>query len=194
MMKIKKNKSATNKVNLKFKLPVFYSAEEEKLFQQSLKRIKVIEKFEIKNGYIEIIIKSKYIHFIHFQNLVGIALRYNLDNKDQFLIFIDIMTKKPFDSDMWENIDKNKENGFSEKNKSEEIILKPLNFFSDEDENYFFDWLYSIDSVFRTKKISNYLDVVILKKDFTKNDYDNLNAIFKRYNFENISQLNSLNS
>jgi len=173
-----------NNLSLKFKLPIFYSEQEFKLFERSLDIIKIVERFNISNNSLEIIIKNKIVHFIHFQDLVGLALRYDFNDRDQFNVFINQMTMKSFDPIMWEVSKTN-----SPFEDVIELMLRPVKLISIEDEEYLLSWLDFINSITHAKIISNYLVLVIKINIFSIQDYENIVAIFKRYDFENISQI-----
>ena len=72
------------------------------------------------------------------------------------------------------------------------LILTPMKFYSQEDEELFFAWLNKINCIKGYKGIGRELHVEVSIASFTFNDYKNLNGIFKRYKIKNPEQLKSL--
>lgn len=72
------------------------------------------------------------------------------------------------------------------------LILTPMKFYSQEDEELFFTWLDKIKCIKSYKGIGRELHVVVESAPFTFNDYKNLNGIFKRYKIKNPEQLKNL--
>ncbi len=71
------------------------------------------------------------------------------------------------------------------------IILTPFVFYSNVDEDLFFEWLKRTPCVKDFKGYGEELHVNSTKNiDF--NDFINLNGIFKRYKFKNYGQLKKL--
>lgn len=68
------------------------------------------------------------------------------------------------------------------------LIFTPLIFYSNEDEDLFFEWLQKLPCVKDFKGYGEELHVSV-KKEIDFNDYINLRGIFKRYKFKNADQL-----
>lgn len=72
------------------------------------------------------------------------------------------------------------------------IIFKPLKFYSNEDEELFFQWINKIDCIESYKGIGRELQVIVSPEPISFEDFRNLRGIFKRYNLENSQQLKEL--
>lgn len=69
------------------------------------------------------------------------------------------------------------------------IILTPMTYYAREDEDAMFYWLDKIKAVKSYKGIGRELHVYFESNKLTKPELRSLKGLFKRYNFENVSQL-----
>lgn len=69
------------------------------------------------------------------------------------------------------------------------LLLKPLVFYSEEDENLFFQWLKYIKCIENYKGVGDSLIVNLVSDEISFDDFKNLNGLFKRYKIKNIGQL-----
>ncbi len=69
------------------------------------------------------------------------------------------------------------------------LILTPLKFYTQDDENIFFMWLGRIKSIESSKGIGRALYVTISSDSISYNDRENLDGLFERYKLKNPDQL-----
>jgi hypothetical protein len=69
------------------------------------------------------------------------------------------------------------------------LIFTPLKFYSNEDEDLFFEWIKKISCVKDFKGIGRELHVYLTSNQISFNDFKNFNGLFKRYKLKNSEQL-----
>lgn len=72
------------------------------------------------------------------------------------------------------------------------IICTPLKFYTQNDETFLFKWLKKIKSIKHIEGIGIELHLHVDSKTITKPELREFRGIFKRYNFENIDQIENL--
>lgn len=76
--------------------------------------------------------------------------------------------------------------------KYKKLIFSPMEFYSTEDEDQFFNWINSIDCIIGYQKIDSKLHINVSSEPITAYNYKNLVGLFKRYKLENPEQLKEL--
>ncbi len=69
------------------------------------------------------------------------------------------------------------------------LVCKGVIFYSQNDENAFFEWIKKIPSIIRFDGIRDELYLYIKSKTIPNKDLDDLIALFHRYKVKNIKQL-----
>lgn len=184
----KKNRFKPKYKVINFELPDFKTEKEKEIFFSRLDNIKVVVKYKVENNFLILTIKSEKLNFFDFQDLTSFASRFEFKDINKLSFFKDEKTNKNFKRYCWDRSQLRKNNPAT-KIDDIEIIASPLCTYSYDDGSYFYDWLECITSMITYITIFDFVDIVFRESKITKEDLDNIKAIFKRYNFKNTEQL-----
>ena len=67
-----------------------------------------------------------------------------------------------------------------------------MKFFSNDDEELFFDWINKIKCIKSYKGIGSELHLEVVDRSMTFDEFRNLYGIFKRYNLDNPQQIKTI--
>jgi len=167
----------------------FYSEKDKEAFFEWTRKIECVENISGSDKHVIIHLMGDAVHDFELRDLLALFYRYKVDMK-QLKRFLTIDNKRWFFDNKkayWYN------RVFGAKSKTYAIqnplILRPVYFYSQIDEDLFFYWLNRISCIEDYRRIDKELHLAIVSRPITFDEYKNIMGLFIRYNFDNPEQL-----